>query len=343
MRSLRVRLTVWFGLSLIAVVAVLVISAHWHLDYELRQEKWERTHPARPDWVLHGSFTDQEVHDILSELMRFWALLGVPLIGLAVAAAYVVARQSTRPVESVNRQLAGLGAANLKERVHVPAGDPEFVELVRRLNQLLDRLEVSFAQLQEYTAQVAHELRTPLQLMRLEVEEHAAAMSPELAEGLADELARLSSVVEAALTLARAEQGRLEVVRERIALHPFLEDVVEPFGRLAASEGRRLVWSCPQGSAVRTDRNALKQILINLLTNALKHGRGDVHLCVRVRRGRIGVLAGNRAADGPPGKVGGLGIGLRLVRALVQQLGDARLALHRGRWFWVRLELPAAV
>ncbi len=342
MKSLRARLTLWFALSLIGVVAVLMLAADWHLDYELRQEKWERTHPAHPDWVLHGSFTDQEVHDILGELMRFWLLVGTPVVGLAVVAGYLMARQSTRPVEALNRQLAGLGAANLGERVRVPAGDPEFVELVRRLNQLLDRLEVAFGHLQEYTTQVAHELRTPLQLIRLQIEAHASTMNPELAEGLAEELARLSNVVETALTIARAEQGRLELAREAVVLRPFLEDLLDPFARLAGSEGRRLVWDCPADCVVHSDRPALKQILINLVTNALKHGEGDIHLCVRERHDRIALLVGNRRASASAAGRAGLGIGLRLVRALAQQLDDASLQLHSGAWYWARLSLPGS-
>ena len=110
MKSLRWRLTLWFGISLLLVVTGLLLAAHWHLDYELRQEKWERTAPEHPDWVLHGSYSDKEVQDILGELVRFWVLVGVPLVGLALASAYFIARRSDRPVREVNRQLASLGA-----------------------------------------------------------------------------------------------------------------------------------------------------------------------------------------------------------------------------------------
>jgi two-component system heavy metal sensor histidine kinase CusS len=117
---------------------------------------------------------------------------------------------------------------------------------VRRLNELLGRLETSFTQLHEYTSQVAHELRTPLQLMRLQVEAHTAKMEPALAEELQEELARLSSYEETALTIARAEQGRLELKPEAVPLKDFLSDVAEPFIRLAEAERRRLLWYCPK-------------------------------------------------------------------------------------------------
>ncbi len=342
MTSLRLRLTLWFGLSLVLVVLVLAGSAYWHLDYELRKEKWERTHPTHPDWTLHASFTEKEVHDILRELVGFWLIVGVPTVGLALGAAYLLARHSMEPVRRVNEQLASLSATTLAQRVSVPENDAELKELARHLNDLLARLERSFAQLQEYTTQVAHELRTPLQLMRLRVEKEAASLDPDLAEELEEELARLSAFVERALTIARAEQGRLETHFEAIALKAFLEDFLEPFSRLAESDGRRLVWCCADGAAVRTDRSAFKQILFNLLNNALRHGTGDIVLRARVRAKAVCLLIGNRVPAEVEKTRPGLGIGLRLVRALAQQLGETRLQTRRAGYYWVKLRMPAA-
>ena len=340
MKSLRWRLTLWFAVSLLVVVTGLILAAHWHLDYELRQEKWERTTPEHPDWILHGSYSDKEVQDILGELVRFWIIVGVPLVGLALVCSYFIARRSIRPVQEVNRQLSNLGPTTLAERLHAPDVDPEVGELVRRVNELLARLELAFTHLQEYTTQVAHELRTPLQLMRLRIEANAAGMKPELAEDLQEELARLTSYVETALTIARAEQGRLELQTESLTLKEFLTDTLELFSRLADAEGRRLLWSCPADVIVRADRSTLKQILFNLLSNALKHGEGDILLRVRRRSRRASILVGNRMVEATLTSKQGLGIGLRLVQALAHQMTQTGLAIRRQRFFWVRLELP---
>ena len=320
MKALRWRLTLWFALSLLVVVIVLVLSAHWHLDYELRKEQWERTYPTHPDWILHGSFTDKEVHDILGELLQFWLVVGVPVVAVALLAAYFLARRSTQPV---------------RDRIHAPDADPEFAELVRHLNALLARLQASFSALQEYTSEVAHELRTPLQLMRLQVESNAATMDPELAEDLQQELARLSNYVERALLMARAEQSRLETQPEAVPLKNFLEDVTEPFTRLAEADGRRLRWSCPADLAIRTDRDLLKRILFSLLNNAIGHGTGDILLRARVRACGAVILLGNACSGRQPKS--GLGIGLRLARALAQQLPETRFTTRRQAWFWARL------
>jgi signal transduction histidine kinase len=342
MKSLRWRLTAWFAVSLLLVVSVLMVSAHWHLDYELRKEKWERSNPSLPDWVLHGSFTDKEVHDILGELLQFWLIVGVPTVGLALLAAYFLARQSTKPVRNLNTQLAQLGAASLGQRLHAPDASPEIAELVQHLNELLERLEIAFTQLRDYSSQVAHELRTPLQLMQLQVELNAAKMEPELAGALQEELARLSNYVESALMIARAEQGRLELNPELLALKDFITDLVEPFSRLAAANQRRLLWSCPKEATAWTDRNILKQILFNLLNNALQHGRQDVLLRVRSCGGRIWFLIGNQPAARGSKHGNGLGIGLRLVRALVSQLDQTHITFRKTSYFWARLRIRSA-
>ena len=337
MKSLRWRLTLWFAVSLLTVVGCLMAAAHWHLNHELREEKWQRMNPDRPDWVLHGSFTDREIHDMLGELAKFWLLVGVPLIGLAIASAYFIARRSTRPVTRINQELDHLGAATLSQRIGAPDADPEVGQLVNHLNKLLERLDTSFSHLQEYTAGVAHELRTPLQLMRLRVEANAASMPPALAEELEDELARLSNFVETALAVARAEQGRIELSIEPVALKRFMTDLLEPFARLAEEHGRKLLWACADDACVRTDRDALKQILFNLLNNALTHGSGNIHLRVVRQARRVSILIGNHAPGRRRHGGSGLGIGLRLVAALVQQLPGANFRFRRGDYFWSQI------
>ena len=340
MKSLRWRLTLWFAVSLMVVVIALMVAAHWHLSYELHQEKWERTHPANPDWVLHGSFTDQEVHDILGELAEFWLLTGIPLVGLALVAAYFIARRSIRPVQQINHQLDQLDVATLSQRIQATDADPEIGQLVGHFNNLLDRMEVSFTHLQEYTAQVAHELRTPLQLLRLRIESESVTMNPALAEELQEEIARLSNYVETALAVAQAEQGRLELTPEAISLKAYLADTLEPFGRLAQADGRKLLWSCRENITVQADRGALKQILFNLLNNALKHGSGNIQLRVKPAHNHATLLIGNRAAQSPHRPVMGLGIGLRLVAAFAQQMPGTRFRCRRGAFFWSQLILP---
>ena len=317
MKSLRWRFTVWFTLSLLAVLGVFVGITYTHLRYELRVEKWERSQPGRADWRLHGSYSDSEVDDIAGELRTLALLYAGPVALLALGLGYYLARRSFEPVADMNRQLQAIGGHNLERRVRLTDADGEFQAIEKNLNSLLARLEDSFRQLSEFSAQVAHELRTPLTLLRLQVEEAAGRIEPALAESLQDELRRLSDYVDQCLQLATAEQGRLALDLQPVALRALVTEMLEVYELLARAENRVLRVAAEEELTVRADARALRQMLHNLLTNALRHGEGPILVSVG-REGSASLCRIENALATKPvaASAAGTGLGLRLVRAL---------------------------
>jgi signal transduction histidine kinase len=319
MKSLRWRFAVWFTLSLLAVLAVFVGITYTHLQYELRVEKWERSQPGRVDWKLHGSYSESEVDDIAGELRTLALLYAGPVALLALGLGYYLARRSFEPVAVLNRQLQAIGSHSLQQRVRLPDADQEFQSIEKNLNNLLARLEDSFRQLAEYSAQVAHELRTPLTLLRLQVEEAAGRIEPELAESLQDELRRLSDYVDQCLQLATVEQGRFGLELQPVPLRGLVAEMIEVYELLARSENRILRVTAPEELTVQADARSLRQMLHNLLTNALRHGDGPILVSLE-RNGRdVRCRIENALLDRPSPATGaatGTGLGLRLVRAL---------------------------
>jgi len=114
--------------------------------------------------------------------------------------------------------LQSIGPGTLGRKVELPEADEQFVSLLGHLNDMLGRLELSFSEMSEYAAKVAHELRTPLSIIRLKVEQSQGRIDAELAEELQEELLRLTHVVEQSLLIAKAEQGRLVWNIERFDL-----------------------------------------------------------------------------------------------------------------------------
>lgn len=343
--SVRLRFTLWYVVSLLCVSGALLFISHRHLNEELREEKWERSRPGHEDWILHGAYTDREIHDILGELVNGWILVGGPLVALALALGYWLARVSIRPVAAINQQLTTFGPHTLDRRIRLDLQDPEYRELVEHLNALFDRLNLAFVQLNDYSAKVAHELRTPLTLLRLQIERAAADLDPELSESLQQELSRLTHYVDQSLLVARAEQGRLTLQPQRLEIVRWLGDLVEPFGYLSTTRGRTLHMESPSSPIeVEVDPRYFAQILHNLLENAFKHGIGDLSL--RLRRepsGRTHLLLFNRRK--PPevrSASEGTGLGLRTVDALVSLHGPRLSARSRqtSRYWATRLSTP---
>ena len=341
--SLRLRMTLWFTGSLLVVVGVLAVVTYWHLKHELQEETAEREGHKKEEWVLHGRYDDSEIQDILGELIGWAASIGIPLVLVALGLGYLVAARSARPARSLNRQLSAIGLDNLDQRVDAGASDREHVELAIHVNALLARIERSFDDFREHLTRVAHELRTPLHILRLRLEQAAPSLDPDFAESLDQELARLGALVDGLLTAARAEHRQLPVSPVRQSIEALLDDFLETYSLLAREAGRSLVLKelAPSGMVVFADPDHLKQILHNLLDNALKHGSGAIRLRVAARpSGRVTLLVANPVRTELEHSVPGTGLGLRLVRALARLQPDGAFSSHAGsKWFAARIVL----
>ena len=340
MKSLRGRLTLWYGLGFLVVSAAFIFLLHLTLEKQLLQKACNKVYPELPDWKLHDSLTEAEVHQIADALLKSALLWLIPVIVLAVAGGYWLARQSLRPIASVNRQLQAKNPGNLAEPISLPELDDEFRDLVRQLNELLVRLDDSFNEMNNYAAKVAHELRTPLAILRLKVEQAGERIAPELADELESELHRLTHVVDQSLLIARAEQGRVMAMRSVFNLSAAVAEVVEDFQLLAAEQDRQFTLKSVPECWVSADPRHVRQITHTLLTNALKHGGGD--LTVRVKRtGKFAAVTVSNDASRTDTTEPTLGLGLRVVAALLRLEPQMHLQRrHGGRYHVARLLVP---
>jgi signal transduction histidine kinase len=339
-KSLRARLTLWYGLGFVVVTAAFIFLLHLTLEKQLLQKACNKVYPELPDWKLHDSLTEAEVHQIADALLKSALLWLIPVVVLAVAGGYWLARQSLRPIASVNRQLQAKNPGNLAEPISLPELDDEFRDLVRQLNELLVRLDDSFNEMNNYAAKVAHELRTPLAILRLKVEQAGERIAPELADELESELHRLTHVVDQSLLIARAEQGRVMAMRSVFNLSAAVAEVVEDFQLLAAEQDRQFTLKSVPECWVSADPRHVRQITHTLLTNALKHGGGD--LTVRVKRsGKFAAVIVSNSARRTDTTEPTLGLGLRVVAALLRLEPQMRLQRRLGgRYHVARLLVP---
>jgi len=343
MKSLRARLTIWFAASLVLVLAVFVGFTYRLLDLELREKTWRRDYPDHPDWQLHGSYSEAEVRDVLQELVETSLLYGIPLALVTLLIGYWLASKSVRPIAEVNRQLREIRAPDLSRRIDSPELDAEFLDLVRQVNELLARLQRSFNEMSEYSAMVAHELRTPLAILRLKVEQAGDRMAPDLSEELQAELHQLAHVVDQSLMLAKAGQGRLVFHAASFDLADMVADIAEDFSLLAQEEGRAVKLVTISPAEVFADPKYVRQIVHNLFSNALKHGQGEIRVKLRPWRGTRRLTLTNRVRSWSPGPTEKtLGLGLRVVDTLLNL--QSTLRCRRRRWlnaYSVAISLPA--
>jgi len=199
-------------------------------------------------------------------------ILGVMLTGVGLG--YGFSRVTLRPVRAIEETARRIGADNLRERIPVSPARDELAGLAALLNQMFDRLEGSFEQVKRFTADASHELKTPLALIRLNADRLRArvAHDPEASAGLADlmeEIGHMNRIIESLLFIAKVESGTLSLVMKETDMPALLAPFVEDACVLAEDRGARFVLSRNDAGVMSVEPSLLRQLLLNLVGNAL--------------------------------------------------------------------------
>jgi signal transduction histidine kinase len=181
-----------------------------------------------------------------------------------------------RPLAALARELEQIDDRHLKARLATSDQPRELRTAVRKLEELLLRLDASLARERQFTADVSHELRTPLAGLRMVLEGGALSeRTPEqyraaLAEGRAF-VAQLTTLVEKLLALARAEAGQLEVSSREVDVRAFVDHCWASHADAAAKRSLAFRNTIPEDCTVRTDPDQLRIVVGNLLANAAEY------------------------------------------------------------------------
>ena len=282
------------------------------------------------------------------ELTKIGVSLGFGLLGV-LAASIAATRLALRPLRAATRAAEGIDERSLDARLPVRGSADDVDRHAHALNRVLARLEQAFARLSAFSADVAHELRIPvnrmLNLTDVALLGYQGSEPPPSLVGVRESAEQMRRIIDDLLFLARAEHGvRGEIDEQPVDLVELLEWLCELYAPVCDERGIRLRLEAPADRVVvSTNRGLLERAVSNLIDNAMRHARdgGEVEISLAARGGRI-ELAVSDSGPGipeadrervfdrfvqldPSRKADGAGLGLPLVRAIARLLGgDAR-------------------
>jgi heavy metal sensor kinase len=271
-------------------------------------------------------------------------LVGIPVaLGLAAAGGWWIARRALRPVSEMVAQAREITERSSGYRLSVRHPEDELGVLAAAFNELLERLDGALKAQRRFMADASHELRTPVSVVRTAAEvtlDRETRAEPEYREALgvvAEHARRLGRMVDDMLTLARADASGLQVEATDLYLDELLAECVRDAGVLARERG--VLVRCANGSErpFRGDERLLRQMLMNLLDNAVRHTPrdGQVEACLSASDGvvEITVSDGGRGVpledreriferfvrvDAARSRPGGAGLGLPIARCIAE-------------------------
>ena len=295
----------------------------------------------------------------------FWAILAAtavlfPLVG------YRIARQGIRPVEEISATARRITSTNLRERIQAEGYPSELASLAGTFNEMLDRLEESFERISKFSADIAHDLRTPVNIIRGEVEVALARARTvdeyrDVLESSLEEAVRLSELIGDLLFLARAESPLNHLQRQSVDVGELLATVRDYYDATAADAKISLINANRNGTiTAELDRSLMLRAVSNLVSNAIAHTPpgGTVRLAAAAEDEVIRINISDTGSGIPAHALprvfdrffrvdpsrskasGGTGLGLAIVQSIMTlHGGTAEIASELGRGTTVTLRI----
>lgn len=230
----------------------------------------------------------QAVHEVMATYAKICLALLAAMILVSVAIGFAFSRLALNPIKLISDTANRIHSDNLSQRIPVSDVQDEISDLSRMLNQMFDRLESSFRQIRQFAADASHELKTPLSLVRLHAEKmllngNLSHVDEESVRVQLEELARLDQIIEELLFLSRAEARAITLVLQRSDPSPLLLSFAQDARVLAEHYGLHFKHVHEGEGIVALDEKRLRQVLLNLLSNAIHVSPPDGQITLRSR------------------------------------------------------------
>ena len=229
------------------------------------------------------------VEDALNKLFLILIIAVPSTLILASLGGQFLAHKALKPVDNITQTARMITSQNLNQRINPPKVKDEISRLIETFNEMISRLDQSFRQMKQFSSDASHELKTPLTILKGEVEvmlrrERTSQEYQQTLKSNLEEINRMSQIVEDLLTLSKADTGEIRLNKEDINLTEILNEVIAQMDRLAKSKKLHLSASNHhQDIHIFGDALRLRELFINLIENGIKYTEegGSIHIVLQ--------------------------------------------------------------
>ncbi len=292
--------------------------------------------------------------------------LAIPITALLVfGGGFWLAKYAIRPVSALTASAERISVNRLDEKLPMPVAQDEIARLTEVLNDAFERLKQSYETATRFSADASHQLKTPIAVLRLGLEELRADET--LTDGpkrevdtLLHQTRRLTTLINELLLLAQADAGRLVLEPEEADINPLIEAAIDDLETLTHDRGVTVEARLPQSLVIRADQRRIRMALQVITENAAKYtpDGGRIRLDASIQKGRFHLDLANTGTPIPEcdhdriferfhrgadvgEEVQGHGLGLNIARTLLRaHQGDLQLVRSDAEWSLFRLSIP---
>ena len=269
--KIRTRLTLWYAGILIASLLIIGLGTYREIDEQLRHD--------------HRKEPSDHAIDETSEMV-FQA--GLPAILLGLVGGWWLTCRALKPVTKLTETVEKIHENNLRERLPRSGNGDELDRLTEVFNSMTARLDSSFQRVREFTLHASHELKTPLTVLRGELEtalneENSSGSQKERLLSQIDEIERLTKIVDGLTLLMKADAGQIKLNREPVRLDDLVRESFADAKILAQPFQIQISLPLCEELTVTGDRHRLRQMLLNLTDNAIKYNQPNGTVAISLR------------------------------------------------------------
>jgi len=291
------------------------------------------------------AFPSYVINQTLDSLTNLYIIFAPIFFLLSLAGGAVISFGALSRIDKITQKTEKITTENLNEIIEGADFDDEYGRLVTTMNKMIKRIKTSIDYMNQFSISVSHELKTPLTILRGEIELALKSKKTpqeyrEILESNHEEVLRLIKIIEHLFYISKLENSLIKINKIPTELKSFISDIIHPFHNMAREKGMNLILDCNvlEDVNVQIDPELFRQVVINLIDNAIKFGKEDTDVLIKCKKniyGKVLLSFTNsseeiskevlpklfdrfyRAETSRNRNLGGLGLGLSIVKSIL--------------------------